>query len=143
MTEPTDETDKPSALPFETLDFIYTPSRDVAKEVAYFIDVLGGRLAFAIEGMGTRVAMVELADAPPRLLFADHVTGERPILIYRVAALGQALTALEARGWKREATLEIPPGPCSSFTTPGGHRIAVYERTRGFVEDSFRGRRDF
>jgi len=49
---------------FESLDYLYTPSRDVAADVRYFTDVLGGRLAFAIEDMGTRVAMVELNDAP-------------------------------------------------------------------------------
>jgi hypothetical protein len=34
------------------------PSADVAAEVAYFTDVLRGELLFAIEAMGTRVAMV-------------------------------------------------------------------------------------
>jgi hypothetical protein len=34
-------------------------------------------------------------------------------------------------------------GPCCSFTTPGGHRIAVYELTRPEVAAHFAGRRDF
>ncbi len=45
---------------FEQLDHVYMPSRDVAVDVAYFTDVLGGRLVVAIDSMGTRVAMVEL-----------------------------------------------------------------------------------
>ena len=53
------------------------------------------------------------------------------------------MRVLEGRGWQREGTLEIPTGPCCSFRSPGGHRIAIYERTRPFVEDSFAGRRDF
>ena len=35
--------------PFEQLDFIYSPSRDVASEAAYLVEVLGARLVFAIE----------------------------------------------------------------------------------------------
>ena len=48
---------------FEQLDFIYMPSRDVAADVRYFTEVLGAEVTFAVEGMGTRVAMVELRRA--------------------------------------------------------------------------------
>ena len=43
---------------FESLDYVYMPSRDVAADMAYFTDVLGAHLVFAIDGMGARVAMV-------------------------------------------------------------------------------------
>ena len=72
---------------FESLDYVYMPSRDVARDVTYFTDVLGGRLVFAIDGMGTRVAMVELTEGPPRLLLAGHLDDDQPILVYRVADL--------------------------------------------------------
>jgi hypothetical protein len=132
-----------AALPFLGLDFLYTPSRDVAADVAEFTTTLGGRLVFAIEAMGTRVAMVDLAPDSPRILLTDHLEGDRPILVYRVADLVASLDELERRGWQREHTLEIPSGPCCSFRTLGGHRIAVYERTRPDVEAHFEGRRDF
>jgi len=132
-----------SGAPFEQLDFLYMPSRDVAADMAYFADVLGGRIVFAIDGMGTRVAAIELTDGPPLVLLADHVEGEAPILVYRVADLGAALDALAAAGWTREGTFEIPHGPISSFRTPGGQRIAIYELTRPEVAASFEGRRDF
>jgi hypothetical protein len=131
------------ALPFEQLDFLYMPSADVAADTTYFTTVLGGRLAFAVEAMGTRVAMIELSTEPPRILLTDHLEGDRPILVYRVAELGATLNALEKRGWQREGTLEIPQGPCCSFRAPGGQRIAVYQRTRPEVEEHFVGRRDF
>ena len=86
---------------FEELDFIYMPSADVAADVRHFTDVLGARVAFAVEGMGTRVAMVELTDQPPRILLAGHLHGERPVLVYRVADLEHAMSQLEARGWQR------------------------------------------
>lgn len=132
-----------SSPPFEQLDFIYQPSADVAVDMAYFAGVLGARIAFAIEAMGARVAMVELTAGPPRLLLTDHLEGDHPILIYRVADLAAVLAELEARGWKRERTLEIPMGPCCSFATPAGHRVALYQLTRPDVERHFEGRRDF
>ncbi len=128
---------------FEQLDFIYMPSRDVAADVVYFTEVLGARLTFAVEGMGTRVAMVELSEQPPRLLLAGHLEGERPVMVYRVADLERAMHELEARGWKRGHTLEIPHGPVCSFTTPSGHRLAIIQLARPEVGEHFEGRRDF
>jgi hypothetical protein len=132
-----------TSAPFEQLDFLYMPSRDVAADLAYLTDVLGGRPVFAIEAMGTRVAAVELTTGTPLLLLADHVEGERPIMVYRVADLPAAMDDLAARGWRREQTLEIPHGPCCSFQAPGGHRFALYQRTRPEVAAHFAGRRDF
>ncbi len=134
-------TDQPA--PFQQLDFVYTPSRDVVADLAYFAEVLGGRVVFAVEAMGTRVAAVELATGPPLVLLADHVEGQAPVLVYRVADLGATLAALEARGWTRAATFEIPHGPCCSFRAPGGQRIALYQLTRPQVVTHFDGRRDF
>jgi hypothetical protein len=129
--------------PFLGLDFVYTPSRDVVGDLAYFTGVLGGRVRFSIDAMGTRVAAIELADGPPLVLLTDHLGGERPILVYRVTDLGSALTELAARAWKREHTFEIPHGPCCSFTTEGGNRIALYQLTRPEAAAHFDGRRDF
>lgn len=128
---------------FQQLDYLYTPSTDVAADVRYFVDVLGARLAFAIEGMGARVAMVELASGPPSVLLADHLDGERPILVYRVDDLKKAAAELKKRGAKKLHSLEIPMGPCSSFVTPTGHRIALYELARPGVLEHFMGRKDF
>jgi hypothetical protein len=128
---------------FGRLDYVYMPSRDVAADVAYFTDVLGGRLVFAIDGMGTRVAMIELSDDPPRILLAGHLEGDRPVLVYRVDDLAGTMAELESRGWTRGHTLEIPQGPVSTFIAPGGQRLAIYELTRPGVEESFVGRMDF
>jgi len=105
--------------------------------------VLGGRLHFAVEGMGARVAAIELAPPPPMFLLADHVKGDTPILVYRVANLRKALTDLKKGGWSEESTFEIPHGPICSFHAPGGQRIAVYQLTRPGAAASFEGRRDF
>ena len=128
---------------FVQLDYIYEPSADVATDMIYFEKVLGARIAFAVEGMGARVAMVQLTEGPPHILLTDHLEGNRPILIYRVENLDRALAQIESQGWKREGRLEIPMGPCCSFKTQGSHRIALYELARPEVARHFEGRRDF
>jgi hypothetical protein len=128
---------------FEELDFVYMPSHDVSADVRYFADVLGARLTFAVEGMGTRVAMVELTDEPPHLLLAGHLEGDQPVLVYRVGDIATATSELESRGWQRGHDLEIPHGPVCTFTTPGGHRLAIYQLTRPEAGEHFVGRRDF
>jgi hypothetical protein len=134
-------------LPFEQLDFLYVPSHDVEGDVAFFSEVLGGRVVFAIDSMGTRVAAVRLTEEPPLVLLTDHLEGERPILVYRVPDLPAALAVLEGRGWRREHTFEIPHGPVCSFqgpgSGPGAHRVALYQLTRPEVAEHFEGRRDF
>lgn len=128
---------------FERLDYIYQPSRDVAADVGYFTDSLGGRLVFAIEAMGTRVAMVELTDGPPQIVLAGHLEGDHPILVYRVTDLDAAARDLQALGADPGYALEIPQGPVRSFVAPGGQRLAIYELTRPGVVETFAGRRDF
>ena len=128
---------------FESLDYLYVPSKDVATDVAYFTDVLGGRLVFAIDAMGTRVARVELSAGPPSIVLSGHLDGDVPILVYRVTDLAAATRDLSLRGWSAGHSLEIPQGPVTSFTAPGGQRLAIYELARPGVIESFAGRRDF
>jgi hypothetical protein len=132
-----------SPAPFGTLDFLYTPSTDVAADARYLTEVLGGELAFAIEDGGIRVAMVRLGPEPPAVLLTDHLEGDRPIHVYRVASLAATRQSLEDTGWAGGTSIELPPGPAISFDAPGGLRFAIYEPTRPFVVDSFIGRRDF
>lgn len=113
------------ASPFQQLEFLYTPSDDVARDVAFFTDVVGGRVVFAIEAMGARVAAVELAPGPPQILLTDHLDGERPILVYRVPDLEAALTRQEAAGWTRERTLEIP----TARAAPSERRVGTAWRS--------------
>jgi hypothetical protein len=131
------------SVPFEQLDFLYVPSRDVAEDLAFFSEILGGRVVFAIDSMGTRVAAVRLTEDPPLVLLTDHLEGDRPVLVYRVPDLDAALTELEGRGWRREHTFEIPHGPICSFEVSGGNRVALYQLTRPEVAEHFEGRRDF
>jgi hypothetical protein len=122
------------------LDFVYIPSRDVAAEAEAFVASLGARIVFAIERFGTRVAMLELSPEPPAILLAEHLEGERPVLVHRVDDLEAAISSL---GVEPTSRFEIPHGPCCEVVLPGGHRIAMYELTRPERAQSLRGRRDF
>lgn len=128
---------------FDQLDFLYMPSRDVERDIGFYSEVLGATIVFAIEAMGTRVAQVRLTGDRPRLLLADHLEGDAPVLIHRVSDLDAAVSELERRGLVLDARFGIPHGPCTAFRTPGGQRLAIYERTRPEAEQQFEGRMDF
>lgn len=130
-------------MAYVSLDYVYQPSRDVAADLAYLRDDLGARVIFAIEAMGTRVAMVELSPAPPYLLLADHVEGQRPILVFRVDDLAAEARRLQERHQLPERSLEIPQGPVRVYRGPGGHPYALYELVRPDFLERFEGRIEF
>jgi hypothetical protein len=125
-----------------SLDFLYTPSDDVAADAAYFVEVLGAELGFAIEDGGVRVAMISFG-AKPAILLTDHLEGDRPIHLFAVDDLAATSHDLAGRGWHSDRSVELPPGPAITFRSPGGLRLAIYQPIRPFVVESFRGRRDF
>ena len=129
-------------MTLRSLDYLYTPSDDVAADLRYLVDVLGLEEVFAIEDGGIRVAMVAPPDGPA-ILLTDHLEGERPIHLFAVDDLEAARVELEGRGWAAERSVDLPPGPAMTFRSPGGLRLAIYEPSRPFVVESFRGRRDF
>ena len=130
-------------MAIEAIDVLYVPSRDVAAALAFYRDVLGARVVFAIEAMGTRVAEVAIAANGPRVVLAEHLAGEAPVLLHRVGDLDAALAEFTSRGVELEQQVELPLGPYATFRSPGGQRIGLYELTRPEVAEHFAGRADF
>jgi len=128
---------------FDELDFLYMPSSDLERDLGFYSGVLRAKVMFAIEAMGARVARVSLTDGGPRLLLADHLEGDAPVLIHRVGNLDAAVAELERRGLVFDARFGIPHGPCAAFRTPGGQRLAIYELTRPEADQHLEGRMDF
>jgi len=128
---------------FDRLDFIYLPSRDVGADLKHFTGGLGAEVIFAIEAFGTRVAMVRLAPEAPPLLFAGHLSGDQPILVYRVEDLDRATAELRDRDVEIGVDFEIPHGRGVEVINPGPQRVAIYERTRPRADERLAGRRDF
>lgn len=125
------------------LDLLYIPSRDVAADLAFYRDVLGARVVFAIEAMQTRVSEVVLGEGGPRMVLAEHLAGEAPIMLHRVADLEATLAELAGRGLAVESRVDLPLGPCVTFRSPGGQRLGLYEVTRPGADERFSGRDDF
>jgi hypothetical protein len=128
---------------FDCLDFVYLPSRDVAADVTHFTRRLGGELVFAIAAFGTRVAMVRLDPHPPPLLLAEHLQGDHPVLVYRVADLDRAIAELRDREVEVAVRFEIPHGLGAELANPGPQGVALYQLTRPAAEARLAGRRDF
>jgi len=128
---------------FLSLDFIYMPSPDAAADARHFQEVLGAEHVFSIEAFGTRVAMMTLGQGSPALLFAEHLEGERPVLVYRVEDLDAAAAELREQGAEVGDEFGIPHGPIRDVKTPGGNLVAMYELTRPGRAEEIKGRRDF
>jgi hypothetical protein len=127
---------------FESLDFVYVPTKDVDASAGQYVDELGAELVWKVRGMGTVVARLRLSESGPAILLSGHLEGETPILIYRVADYAAAVARLRDAGATDLREVEIPHGPCASFRAPGGQRFAVYELTRANADQFFAGRMD-
>jgi hypothetical protein len=124
---------------FESLDFVYMPSRDVAADISRF-EAVGAEVVWTVERFGTRVAMLRMTAQPPALLLAQHLHGDEPVLVFRVADLASAVAALGDAAGER---FEIPPGDGVLLRLPGPQRLAIYEPTRAERLAGITGRRDF
>ena len=126
----------------ERLDFVYMPSGDVEADLERWVSGIGAEPLFAIEAFDTRVAAVRVGEGQPLVLFAGHLDGDAPILVFRTADLDASLRELEQRGVETAERFEIPPGPCATLRVQG-QRIALYQRTRSVIEERLAGRFDF
>ena len=126
---------------FGSLDYIYIPAADVDGETQRYVQALGAELVWKVRGMGTTVACLRLGEPGPAILLSGHLGGAGAILVYRVPDYAATLAQLRERNVPvRE--LEIPHGPCATFTVEGGQRYAVYQLTRPDAIHHFDGRID-
>jgi hypothetical protein len=127
---------------FESLDYVYVPTRDVDAAAAHHVEVLGAELLWKVRAMDTTVAALRVSATGPQILLAGHLQGEQPILVYRVADYEQAVATLRNAGLTAIDELEIPHGPCAAFRLEGGQRFAIYELTRPTADQHFAARFD-
>jgi hypothetical protein len=128
---------------FEELEFLYCPSSDVSAELAHYVEGLGAQVVYAVEAFDTRVAMLRLAITGPKLLLAQHLHGDQPVLVYRVGDLEATETELARRGVGLSPRFGFPDGDATELDVPGPQRIAVYQRTRPERAAQLEGRIDF
>jgi len=126
---------------FGSLDYIYTPAADVDGEAQRYVETLGAELVWKVRAMGTTVACLRVAEAGPAILLSGHLHGAGPILVYRVADYAATVGELRERNVAVHE-LEIPHGPCATFTMAAGQRYAVYQLARPDAAHMFDGRVD-
>ncbi|HEY3033104.1 MAG TPA: hypothetical protein VGJ54_00395 [Streptosporangiaceae bacterium] len=125
---------------FGSLDYIYVPAADVDAEAERFAGTLGAELIWKVRAMGTTVACLRVAEAGPAILLSGHLQGPGAVLVYRVPDYPAAVRLLRQRSVTVHE-LEIPHGPCATFTL-AGQRYAVYQLTRPDAVHLFDGRID-
>ena len=125
---------------FGSLDYIYVPAADVDAEAERYAGTLGAELIWKVRAMGTTVACVRVAEAGPAILLSGHLQGPGAVLVYRVPDYPATVQLLRQRSVAVHE-LEIPHGPCATFTL-AGQRYAVYQLTRPHAVHLFDGRID-
>ena len=126
---------------FGSLDYIYVPAVDVDAEAQRYAATLGAELIWKVRAMGTTVACLRVAEAGPAILLSGHLRGAGPILVYRVQDYAATVSQLRQRDIAVHE-LEIPHGPCATFTMEAGQRYAIYQLTRPEAAHLFDGRID-
>ena len=116
-------------LPFSNLEYLYIGSADTDRDAKWYVEVLGGKLAWFFDRFGARVAAIRLSQGPPVVL-ASHRPAGSCMPIYAVQDLAAAENALSARGWKSDGGLESPNGFARTFADPSGNRCALLQNDR-------------
>jgi hypothetical protein len=126
---------------FGALDYIYVPAADVDAEAQRYAGTLGAELVWKVRAMGTTVACLRVAEAGPAILLSGHLRGTGAILVYRVQDYAATVRRLRQQNVTVHE-LEIPHGPCATFTMEAGQRYAVYQLARPEAVHLFDGRID-
>jgi hypothetical protein len=126
---------------FGSLDYIYLPAADVDDEVVRYVETAGAELVWKVRAMGTTVACLRVGESGPAILLSGHLQGTSPILVYQVQDYAGTVAQLRQRNVTLRE-LEIPHGPCATFTIGTGQRYAIYQLVRPGAVHQFDGRID-
>jgi hypothetical protein len=126
---------------FGSLDYIYLPAADVDDEVVRYVETAGAELIWKVRAMGTTVACLRVGESGPAILLSGHLPGTSPILVYQVQDYAGTVAQLRQRNVTLRE-LEIPHGPCATFTMGTGQRYAIYQLVRPGAVHQFDGRID-
>ena len=127
------------APPFGRLRFLYVGSSDVERDILYYSDVLGGVLVWNVKSEGTQVAAFRMGKDALTLL-ADHMPAPSCEPVYEVDDIKSSAKLLKSKGWKPDASFEIPNGPCHIFKDPSGNRLVIFQDVRPDVMRYIAGR---
>lgn len=118
-------------MPLGRLEYLYVGSHDVARDLAYYRDVLGAEVVWDFTNFGTRVAGLRLFAQGPMVLLAGHREAPSAMPVFAVDSLDVAESELRGRGWRPEGPrFGLPDGDALLFKDPSGNEMAIYEDTR-------------
>jgi hypothetical protein len=112
-----------------SLDYIYLPTADAGGEVLRQVKTMGAELAWKARAIRTTVACLGAGEPGPAVLLSGHLHGTGPILVYQVPGYAGPIARLRQEN-VAVCELEIPHGPCATFTIGTGQRYAVYQLIR-------------
>ena len=84
-----------------------------------YVQTLGAELVWKVRGMGTTVACLRVRESGPGFRPSGDLRGQGAILVYRVQDYAATVAQLRARNLAVHE-LEIPHGPCATFTMEAG-----------------------
>jgi catechol 2,3-dioxygenase-like lactoylglutathione lyase family enzyme len=112
------------------LAYLYIGSADVAADLAFYRDSLGGELVWRFQAFDADVAAVRLGEGP-LVLLADHRPAPSVLPIFAVTDLDAAEAMLAAAGYAGTQTqVEVPDGPALVLRDPSGNEVALLHRVR-------------
>jgi predicted enzyme related to lactoylglutathione lyase len=112
------------------LVYLYVGSDDVAGDVTFYRDRLGGEVVWHHRALGAEVAAVRLGDGP-LVLLADHREARSILPIWAVEDIDGTLAALKEAGWTGPTSrVEVPDGPCLLLRDPSGNEIGLLHQIR-------------
>ena len=99
------------------------PAADVDGEARRHIDALGAELGWKVRAMGTTVACLRVGEQGPAILLSVPCVAQ-----VRSWCTGCRITPPRSASCASETSavheLDIPPGPCATFTMEAGQRYA-------------------
>ena len=84
-----------------------------------YVQTLGAELVWKVRGVATTVACLRVGVRRACILLSGHLRGQGVILVYRVQDYAATVAQLRARHLTVHE-LEIPHGPCATFTMEAG-----------------------
>jgi hypothetical protein len=113
------------------LIYLYVGSSDVARDLGFYVDGMGGEKLWHLQAMGADVACVRLAASGPLFILADHRPVPSVLPIWRCDDLDGAAAELKEAGWEEEGyRVEVPDGPALVLSDPSGNQVALLDQVR-------------
>ena len=104
--------------------YIYVGSADVEADLKFFVDGLGGELAWRFHEFG------RMGDGPMYIV-ADHRAAGDALPIIAVDDLYTTAEALGAAGFSDlGTTVEVPDGPVMVLRAPAGNEVGLMHQVR-------------